>query len=157
MNRFFEYVVEMRLAGKRQSETVQRIEIVVENHFEVFEYGSGEFMSLIENEQEWFFLLLEQMIQAVLNNAEHGRFAVGSVDAKGVAELAVELHGADGGKAEVGNFVEVTVDGFGEAAECVRFAETGRRSEHADAADIFEIGEPGGHFLMVVGEKRRLL
>ena len=30
MNGFFEYIVEMRLAGKRQSEAVQGIEIVIE-------------------------------------------------------------------------------------------------------------------------------
>ena len=114
-------------------------------------------MGLIKNQQKRFLLLLEQMIQAVLNNAEHGRFAVGSVDAEGVAELAVELHGADGGEAEVGNFVEVTVDGFGEAAESICFAEAGGRSEYADTADIIEIVESGGHFLMVVGKKRRLL
>ena len=89
------------------------------------------------------------MVQTVLNGAKHGRFAVKWVKAESGAELTVELHGADGRKAEVGDFVEVAVDGFGETAEGVSLAEAGRRGKDADTSDIIEIGKARGHLFVV--------
>jgi len=124
---------------------------VVEDHLEVLEDRRGEFVGLVEDEGERFFLFAEQMCEPVLNGLEHGGLAMRRVDLESVAELAVELENADGGEAEVGKFIEVSVKGSGEASKGEGFAETGRGGEDADTAYGVEVVEAGDHFPVVGG------
>jgi len=153
MDALFKGTVQMGFARKDEREAIHRIEIIVQDHLQIFEDRVGKLMGLVEHEDERLLPVLEQMEQPVLDGLEHGRLPMGRVDGQGMAELAVKLRDADGGKADISQAMEVPVKGIGEALKCKRLPEARHGSKDADAADVLEISEAGGSFFEILGRE----
>ena len=92
-----------------------------------------------------------QIINLFLYRMEHGRFRTAWLDAEEGTQHMVEFPDPHRREAEILHAVQVLVQSLGKAPQPKGLAHAGLCREHADPADLPDIGKPGSHFLEIPG------
>ena len=136
MHRAAQDAVEVRFPAEYEREAVQRVIPVVHQHFYVIEDACGQVLRFIDRKKQRLALFLVKAVYLLLYRFEHAGLAAPVLQAEYRAELAVKLHHADSGKADVFHMVKARVQPGGKAAQGEGLAHAGAGGEHADAAGI---------------------
>ena len=137
--------VEVGLSAKDEREAVEGVIPVVHEHLDVLQDAGGEVLCLIDCQQEGLFLVLVEVEDLFLYGAEHAGLAAPWLHAQNRAELAVELHDADGGETDVLHVVEVRVEALCKAAQGEGLAHAGAGGEEPDAPGVLQVIQTGRH------------
>ena len=146
MDGLFQGAVQVGLPTEDEREAVQGVIPVVHEHLDILQDAGGEVLCLIDCQEEGLLLVLVEVEYLLLYGAEHPRLAAPWLYPQDRAELAVELHDADRGEADVLHMVEVGVEALCEAAQGEGFAHAGACGEQPDSPCVLEVVQPGRHF-----------
>ncbi len=150
---FTQGVIQVRLTAEYECKAVQGIIPVVHKHLDVLQDARGEVLGFVNGQKKGLLFLLVKVEDLLLYGPEHPRLTAFWLHAKDTAELAVELHDADGGETEVFHVVQVWIEPFGETAQAEGLAHAGTRGEQAYAPCVLEVIESGEHFRDIFGEE----
>ncbi len=145
MDGLFQGAVQVGLAAEDEREAVQGVIPIVHEHLDILQDAGGEVLCLIDCQEEGLLLVLVKVEDLLLYGAEHARLAAPWLHPQDRAELAVELHDADGGEADVLHVVEVGVKAPCKAAQGEGLAHAGACGEQPDAPGVLQVIQTGRH------------
>ncbi len=125
MDGLFQGAVQVGLPAEDEREAVQGVIPVVHEHLDILQDAGGEVLCLIDCQEEGLLLVLVKVEDLLLHGTEHAGLAAPRLYPQDRAELAVELHDADGGEADVLHVVEVWVEALCKAAQGEGLAHAG--------------------------------
>ena len=125
MDGLLQGAVEVGLPAEDEGEAVQGVIPVVHEHLDILQNAGREVLRLIDCQEEGLLLVLVKVEDLLLHGTEHAGLAAPRFWPQDRAELAVELHDADGGEADVLHVVEVWVEALCKAAQGEGLAHAG--------------------------------
>ncbi|EOS20833.1 hypothetical protein C806_04822 [Lachnospiraceae bacterium 3-1] len=125
MDGLFQGAVQVGLPAEDEREAVQGVIPVVHEHLDILQDAGGEVLCLIDCQEEGLLLVPVKVKDLLLHGTEHAGLAAPWIYPQDRAELAVELHDADGGEADVLHVVEVWVEALCKAAQGEGLAHAG--------------------------------
>lgn len=125
MDGLLQGAVEVGLPAEDEGEAVQGVIPVVHEHLDILQNAGREVLRLIDCQEEGLLLVLVKVEDLLLHGTEHAGLAAPRFWPQDRAELAVELHDADGGEADVLHVAEVWVEALCKAAQGEGLAHAG--------------------------------
>ena len=146
---FAEDIIEVIFTAEDQRKAVKGVILVVHQHLDIIQDTGVEILSFINSEEKRLAFLSIEIIDLLLDSAEHTGLSTLVADAEDFAELPVEFCNTDSRETDIVHVKEIGVKGLSKAAEGKGFAHTGSGSKNAYASNIFEIIKPALHGLKV--------
>ena len=145
MDGLSEGIIQMGFPTEYECKAVQGIIAVVHEHLDILQDTGGEVLCLVDGKEERLFLFPVEIEYLFLYSPEHAGFTAFWLYAQGRAELAVELHDADGGEAEIFHVVKIRVKAFRKAAQGKGLAHAGAGGKKPYAPCVFQVIQTGEH------------
>ena len=138
-------IIEVVFTAEDQGEAVKGIILVVHQHLDIIQDTGVEILSFINSEEKRLAFLSIEIIDLLLDSAEHTGLSTLVADAEDFAELPVEFCNTDSRETDIVHVKEIGIEGLSKAAEGKGFAHTGSGCKNTYTPDVFQIVEPALH------------
>lgn len=153
MNRLAEGVIEMGFPAQNQGKTVDGIIAVIHEHLDVIENTGAQVLCFINGKEQGLSFFLIQVINLLLNGAEHTGFPAFVGHPEDSTELLVEISNTDCGQADVFHVEEAGIQAGSKTTQAEGLPQAGSCSKNTNAPYVLEIVQAVCHLGKVMGDK----